>query len=69
MKPTKALDIRNLSDVEIASQIAHNQETLVKLQFQRAIGELSNTAQFRIVKKDIARMKTIIRERALRQSK
>ncbi len=69
MKPTKVLDIRNLSDAEINGQISQNQETLVKLRFQRAIGELANTAQFRTIRKDIARMKTILRERELRAGK
>ena len=69
MKTVKARDIRNLSDGDIASQILQNQETLVKLRFQRAIGELTNTAQFRTIRKDVAVLKTVQRERKVRAAK
>jgi len=52
-----------MTDGDIASQIHQNQETLVKLRFQRAIGELTNTAQFRTIRKDVAILKTVLRER------
>lgn len=56
-------------DAEIATQIQQNQETLVKLRFQRAIGELTNTAQFRTIRKDVAILKTVLRERQLKAGK
>lgn len=58
-----------MSDADIASQIQQNQETLVKLRFQRAIGELSNTAQFRTLRRDVAILNTVKRERQLKAAK
>lgn len=69
MKTVKARDARNMVDAEIATQIQQNQETLVKLRFQRAIGELTNTAQFRTIRKDVAILKTVLRERQLKAGK
>lgn len=69
MKTVKARDIRNMTDGEIATQIQQNQETLVKLRFQRAIGELTNTAQFRTIRKDVAVLKTVQHERQLKAGK
>jgi len=69
MKATKILDIRNLTDAEIKAQVTQNKETLVKLRFQKAVGELTNTAQFSVIRKDIARMKTVLRERELKADK
>ena len=57
-----------MTDGDIASQIHQNQESLVKLRFQRAIGELTNTAQFRTIRKDVAILKTVLRERKLNAS-
>jgi large subunit ribosomal protein L29 len=62
MKATKARDVRNAPAEELKARIAQHEETLVKLRFQRAIGELTNTAQFRTVRRGIAVLKTVLRE-------
>ncbi|NLG81312.1 MAG: 50S ribosomal protein L29 [Bacilli bacterium] len=61
----KANEIRNLSTSEILTKIDELKTELFNLRFQLATGQLENTARIKQVKKDIARMKTIIREREL----
>jgi len=62
MKPA---EIRELGTAELAKRLEDNYEELRNLRFQAATRQLQNTARFRIVKQDIARMKTILREREL----
>ncbi|HBK4920810.1 TPA: 50S ribosomal protein L29 [Listeria monocytogenes] len=61
----KANDIRDLSTTEIQDQEKVLKEELFNLRFQLATGQLENTARIREVRKAIARMKTIVREREL----
>ena len=60
----KAAEIRNLSTEEINSNIAKLKEELFNLRFQLAVGQLTNTARIKQVKKAIARMKTVLSEQA-----
>lgn len=59
----KAKEIRQLDTAEISKKIDELKTELFNLRFQLATGQLENTARIRQVKKDIARMKTIIHER------
>ncbi len=61
----KANEIRNFSTPDILTKIDELKNELFNLRFQLATGQLENTARIKQVKKDIARMKTIIREREL----
>ncbi|WP_163655171.1 50S ribosomal protein L29 [Listeria sp. PSOL-1] len=61
----KAKDIRELSTTEIKDQEKTLKEELFNLRFQLATGQLENTARIREVRKAIARMKTIVKEREL----
>ena len=61
----KAKEIRELTTAEIEQKIKELKEELFNLRFQLATGQLENTARIREVRKTIARMKTIIREREL----
>ncbi|TCT21084.1 LSU ribosomal protein L29P [Melghiribacillus thermohalophilus] len=61
----KANEIRELTTAEIEQKIKSLKEELFNLRFQLATGQLENTTRLRQVRKDIARMKTIIREREL----
>ncbi|HEX6593729.1 MAG TPA: 50S ribosomal protein L29 [Bacillota bacterium] len=61
----KANEIRELTTAEIEQKIETLKEELFNLRFQLATGQLENTARIRQVKKSIARMKTIIRQREL----
>jgi large subunit ribosomal protein L29 len=58
-------EFRNLTTAEIEQKIAGFKEELFNLRFQLATGQLDNPTQISIVRKDIARAKTILREREL----
>ncbi|MEE1132338.1 MULTISPECIES: 50S ribosomal protein L29 [Caryophanon] len=61
----KANEIRDLATSEIELQVKSLKEELFNLRFQLATGQLENTARIREVRKAIARMKTVIREREI----
>lgn len=65
----KAKDIRNLTTTEIEKEIKEAKEQLFNLRFQLATGQLEETANIRKVKKTIARLKTIVREREIEKEK
>ncbi|HDH5369709.1 TPA: 50S ribosomal protein L29 [Staphylococcus aureus] len=65
----KAKDIRDLTTSEIEEQIKSSKEELFNLRFQLATGQLEETARIRTVRKTIARLKTVAREREIEQSK
>jgi large subunit ribosomal protein L29 len=65
----KAKEIRDLTTAEIEQKIKSLKEELFNLRFQLATGQLENTARIREVRKSIARMKTIIREREIAANK
>lgn len=57
-------DIRELDTTKINEEIVALKKELFDLRFQQATGQLENTARIGKVKKDIARMKTVLNERA-----
>ncbi len=61
----KASEIRNLSDDEIQQKEQELARELVNLKFQHSSGQLQNTMRILQVKRDLARIKTILREKAL----
>jgi len=61
----KASEIRELTTTEIEQKVKSLKEELFNLRFQLATGQLENTARIREVKKSIARMKTVVRQREL----
>ncbi len=60
----KATEIRELSDEELNNKESELKDQLFKLKFQHTLGQLENTVKMKNVKKDIARIKTILTERA-----
>ena len=60
-----AKEIREKSNTEILQEIEALKDELFNLRFQQATGQLSDTARLKTVKKDIARMKTVLTEREL----
>ncbi len=64
----KASDVRAKTDDELASEIEKLAKEAFNLRFQRASGQLENTARVRHVRRDIARIKTIIGQRAAKAS-
>lgn len=65
----KLSEIKEMSSEEIGKQIIAEGSNLVDLRFSHELKQLTNTAKLRSTKKDIARMKTILKERALAEKK
>jgi large subunit ribosomal protein L29 len=61
----KAEEIRDWDDAEIHARLAELKEEQFRLRFRSATMELENPRILRQIKRDIARMKTILRERQL----
>ncbi len=61
----KVQDIRNIETQELLNKVEEFKKELFELRFQQATGQLENTARVRQVRKSIARIKTVIREREL----
>ncbi|EJL39272.1 50S ribosomal protein L29 [Brevibacillus agri] len=61
----KANEFRNLTTAEIEQNVASLKEELFNLRFQLATGQLETTSRIKQVRKDIARAKTILRQREL----
>ncbi|MEQ8193538.1 MAG: 50S ribosomal protein L29 [Rhodospirillales bacterium] len=60
----KAVDLRTKSDDELKEQLRDLHKESFNLRFQAASGQLENTARVRQVKRDIAKVKTVIGERS-----
>jgi len=60
----KSSEIRALKSEEISSKLADAREELMKLRFQQVTGQLTDTSRLRIIRRNIARMETILREQA-----
>jgi len=61
----KASDVREKTSKELDKDLLDLKKELFKLRFQMATNQLDNPMKLKFVKKDIARVKTIIREREL----
>ena len=61
-------EIRELSSAELNEKLADLKDQLFKLRFQLAINQLENPMSIVAVKKDIARVKTVIRENEIKNS-
>jgi len=59
----KAHELRQLSDEELQKRILEEEENLSHLKFQKVIGQLENPMKLGLVRKDIARIKTVLRMR------
>ena len=57
--------MRQLTDVELNAELDKMKKELFNLRFQHVTGQLENPVKMREVKRDIARVKTIIREKEL----
>lgn len=62
----KAKDVHELSNDELTRKAIDLKDELFKLRFQLATGQLENPMTIRDVKKSIARVKTVLRERELK---
>ncbi len=64
MKSVKPSELRNLNAGEIETKLSDAREELMKLRFQQVTGQLTDTSRMRILRREIARMQTILREQA-----
>ena len=58
----KANEINNMTADELSSKLAELKQELFNLRFQHAVNQLENPMRLKAVKKDIARVKTVIRK-------
>lgn len=59
----KAREIRELQEVELEKRLKEEEENLVHLKFQKATSQLESPIKIRLVRKDIARMRTVLNEK------
>jgi large subunit ribosomal protein L29 len=62
---TQASELRELSHEDLLGKLREAKEELFNLRFQAATGQLENNNRLRVVRKDIARIYTLMREREL----
>lgn len=62
---TRARELRDLNEVELEHRLSESKEELFNLRFQNATGQLDNSARLGQVRKDIARVETLLREREI----
>ncbi|EGD41965.1 large subunit ribosomal protein L29 [Nocardioides luteus] len=61
----QAFELDELTDVDLEAKLREAKEELFNLRFQAATGQLESHGRLRTVKKDIARIYTVVREREL----
>ena len=62
MKSTKTDKLRDMQQDEIETKLSDSREELMKLRFQAVTGQLTDTSRLRILRREIARMETVLRE-------
>jgi len=65
VRSMKVKELRELTDAELGKNLDDSKDELFKLRFQMATGQLDNPMKLQEVRRKIARVKTIIREREL----
>ncbi|EQH50499.1 50S ribosomal protein L29 [Clostridioides difficile] len=65
----KAKELRDLTSEELMNKLNDFKSELFSLRFQLATGQLENTARIKFVKKDIAKVKTVLAERKLYETR
>jgi len=63
--PSKAAEFRTLLDDELISRIEGAKEELFNLRFQLATGQLDNPARMKELRREVARIATVLREREI----
>ena len=61
----KASEVRGLNSDDLTEKLAEAREELFNLRFQLATGQLENNSRVRILRKDVARINTLTREREI----
>ena len=61
----KTGELRQLNDVELANRLREVKEELFNLRFQLATGQLEDSSRINVLRKDVARCRTLLREREI----
>jgi len=61
----KASEIRAMTTEQIEKRIGDTQQELMNMRFQFVMGQITDTSRFKVARRDVARMLTILREREL----
>jgi len=62
---SKTTELRELNDTELEHRLGEAKEELFNLRFQNATGQLDNVARIPQVRRDVARIETLLREREI----
>ena len=62
---SSAKELRDLNDTELEHRLGETKEELFNLRFQNATGQLDNAARIPEVRRDVARIETLLREREI----
>ena len=62
---TKVSELREMADAELESRLGETRQELFNLRFQLVTGQLDNSARIGHVRKDVARIETLLREREI----
>ena len=66
---TPAAELRELNEEELVAKLRESKEELFNLRFQQATNQLENTARMRAVRRDVARIKTVLGQKAAEAAK
>ena len=69
MKSVKTSELRNLKSGEIETKLSDAREELMKLRFQQVTGQLTDTSRLHVLRREIARMQTILRDQTSAEAK
>ena len=62
---TKAKELRELNDTELVKRLRETKEELFNLRFQLATGQLENNSRVGLLRRDVARINTLLRQREI----
>lgn len=65
----KAFEMKDLSDAELEKRIKDEKESLAHMKFQQATKQIENTAKLKLIRRDIARMMTVLHQRKRKTAK
>jgi len=65
----KIYEIREMSSDELSKRIVEEENNLIDLRFQNEMKNLTNTSKLRTTRKDVAKMRTVLKERELESLK
>jgi len=63
--PSKAVELREADETELENRLAEAKQEMFNLRFQIVTGQLDNSARLRLVRRDIARILTVLREKEI----